>query len=152
MSPKSWNWQLWAGFGLSLLVAFGYSLAFEITRSAFWIGLALCIVALGLLISGLRRAFTQPESYHGKTSGPVLTTLSLLLIVLFGVLSYMMPKAYPVAHNAPRVGEKAPEFALTDAKGSPVTLTQLLSAPMPGSSGASRASRGVLLVFYRGYW
>ena len=37
-----------------------------------------------------------------------------------------------------------------------VSLSELLSSPIksepPASAGGSRASRGVLLVFYRGYW
>lgn len=152
MSGKAWNWRLWAGFVLSLLVAFGYPLTFQVTHNVFWIGLVLCIAAVALLISGLRLAFGQPESHSGKVAGPILTTFSVLLFALFGVMSYMMPKAYPVARNAPQVGSKAPDFALTDTQGSPVTLSQMLSAPLPGSSAPSQSPRGVLLVFYRGYW
>jgi len=152
VNSKAWNWRLWAGFVLSLLAAFGYPLSFPLTRSVFWIGLVLCIAALALLISGLRLAFAQPESYRGKVAGPILTTASALMFVLFGVTSYLMPKAYAVAHNAPRVGNKAPDFALADTQGHPVTLAQLLSTPMQDSSNGSQASRGVLLVFYRGYW
>ena len=143
MNGKAWNWRLWAGFALSLVAAFGYPFTFQITRSVFWIGLALCIAALVLLISGLRLAFGQPESYGGKVAGPILATFSVLLFALFGVMSYMMPKAYAVARNAPRVGNKAPDFALTDIQGSPVTLSQMLSAPLPDSSAPSRTPRGV---------
>jgi len=152
VDSKAWNWQLWVGFGLALLAAFGYPLTFSITRSVVWIGLALCIIALVLLISGLRRAFGQPESYRGKVAGPILTTASVLMFVLFGAMSYMMPKAYSVARNAPRVGTKAPDFALTDTHGNPVTLSQLLSTPTSSSSTGSQTTRGILLVFYRGYW
>lgn len=152
MNTKAWNWRLWVGFALALLAAFGYPLIFPITPSVFWISLALCIIALLLLISGLRRAFGQPESYRGKVAGPILTTASVLMFVLFGAMSYMMPKAYSVARNAPRVGAKAPDFALTDTHGSPVTLSQLLSTAASGSSTGSQTPRGVLLVFYRGYW
>ena len=152
MNSKASNWRLWVGFALALVAAFGYPLTFSITRSVFWIGLVLCIVALVLLVTGMKLAFAQPESYRGKVAGPILTTASVLMFVLFGVMSYMMPKAYSVARNAPRVGNKAPDFALVDTQGRPVTLAQLLSAPMPGSSNGSQASRGVLLVFYRGYW
>jgi len=151
MNSKAWNWRLWAGFALALLVAFGYPLTFPITPRVFWIGLALCLIALMLLVSGLRRAFGQPESYRGKVAGPLLTTASVLMFVLFGAMSYMMPKAYSVARNAPLVGTKAPDFALTDTHGNPVTLSQLLSAT-PSSSPGSETPRGVLLVFYRGYW
>lgn len=148
MTPKSWNWRLWAGFACSLLALFGYFLLFEFTRMAFWISLLLCAVAVVFLIGGLRRAYSTPESYRGKVAGPILATLSILFIGLFGVGVYMMKRAYPVAHNTPRVGQKAPEFALTDSHGSPVKLAELLSAPLAGA----QAPRGVLLVFYRGYW
>jgi len=40
-----------------------------------------------------------------------------------------------------------PPFSLPDATGKQVSLTELLTAPVNGS-----APKGVLLVFYRGYW
>ena len=55
-----------------------------------------------------------------------------------------------VAAGAPRVGDKAPEFMLADTSGKMVALSTLLSEPMPGMEGGK--PRGVLLVFYRGYW
>ncbi|PYY18652.1 MAG: hypothetical protein DMG60_07660 [Acidobacteria bacterium] len=152
MTPKAWNWRLWTGFACSLLALFGYFLLFEITRTAFWISLLLCIVAVILLIGGLRRAYSAPEAYRGKIAGPILATLSLLVIALFGFGLYMMKRAYPVAQNAPHVGQKAPEFLLTDSNGGAVKLAELLSAPLPGTSAGAAAPRGVLLVFYRGYW
>jgi peroxiredoxin len=48
-----------------------------------------------------------------------------------------------------QVGQKAPEFVLADANNNPVALSSLLSAAMPGSQAPPK---GVLLVFYRGYW
>lgn len=152
MTPKAWNWRLWVGFAISLLAPFGYFSLFEITRIAFWLSLLLFAAAVALLIGGLRRAYSAPESYRGKIAGPILATLSLLVIALFSFGIYQMKRAYAVAHNAPRVGQRVPEFALTDSKDSRVTLAELLSAPLPGPSSAGRAPRGVLLVFYRGYW
>ena len=55
-----------------------------------------------------------------------------------------------VAAGAPRVGDKAPEFMLADTSGKMVALSTLLSEPIPGKVGGK--PRGVLLVFYRGYW
>ena len=152
MNPKAWNWHLWTGFVLSLLALFGYMFLFEMTRSVLWVGLALCIAAVCLLVLGLRRAFAQPDVYRGKVAGPILAIFSALIICAFGFCSYMMPKAYAAAHNAPKVGQKAPELALTDTNGNPVKLGDLLSSTLPSTSGAARAPRGVLLVFYRGYW
>jgi len=48
----------------------------------------------------------------------------------------------PPSHGAPHVGQKAPDFTLLDSNGKSVTLTALLAS----------SPRGVLLVFYRGYW
>ena len=152
MTPKAWNWRLWAGFACSLVALFGYFLLFEITRMAFWISLLLSVVAVVLLIGGLRRARSAPESYRGRIAGPVLTILTLLVIALFGAGTYMVKRAYPAANNTPRVGQKAPEFALTDSNGSPVRLAELLSTPVAAGPGTAGAPRGVLLVFYRGYW
>jgi hypothetical protein len=152
VTTKAWNWRLWAGFACSLIALFGFFLLFEITRLASWIALLLCVVAVVLLIGGLRRARSAPESYRGRIAGPILTILSLLFIGLFGAGIYMMKQAYPVANNAPRVGQKAPEFALTASNGTPVRLAELLSTPNTGGPGATGAPRGVLLVFYRGYW
>ena len=47
------------------------------------------------------------------------------------------------ARNSPQVGQRAPEFSLNDATGRNLTLAQLLS---------TRATKGVLVFFYRGYW
>ena len=149
---KAWNWRLWVGFMIGLLAPFGYFSLFEITKLAVWIALLLFVVAIVLLIGGLKRAYSAPEAYRGKIAGPTLTAITVLIIGLFGFTLVQMKKAYPVAGNAPRVGQKAPEFLLTDSKGAPVRLTELLSSPLGGTSAGARTPRGVLLVFYRGYW
>ncbi|MEA2344903.1 MAG: hypothetical protein QOF63_3072, partial [Thermoanaerobaculia bacterium] len=41
------------------------------------------------------------------------------------------------------VGAKAPDFVLLDINRKPVALAQLLAAS---------SNKGVILVFYRGYW
>jgi hypothetical protein len=146
MKPKG-NWRLWAGFAVSVLALVIYVLGFEATRRIVWLSAALCVVALVLLLSGLRRAYGQPEAYRGKLAGPILTVLSVLVIAAFAFFSYEVPKGYAKGNNTPRVGDRAPEFALADSNGAPVALKQLLS-----NSGNGRASKGVLLVFYRGYW
>jgi peroxiredoxin len=45
------------------------------------------------------------------------------------------------------VGQQAPEFSLSDTDGRAVSLSELLSTPVNG-----RVPKGVVLVFYRGYW
>ena len=152
MTPKAWNWRLWVGFIVSLLAPFTYFSLFETTHFALWISLLLFIVAIWLLIGGLSRAYAAPESYRGRMAGTILTTLSVLVMALFGFALYEMKRAYAVAQNAPQVGQKAPEFALIDSNSRPVNLRELLAAPLPGASGVPWTPRGVLIVFYRGYW
>jgi hypothetical protein len=122
------------------------------TRAIFWPSLALFVVAVVLLVSGWQRALRDPELYRGKIAGPILATLSLGVLALFGFASYSASKAFPAARNAPKLGQKAPEFTLKDISGNPVSLSQLLTAPMTDASGTAHAPKGVLVVFYRGYW
>jgi peroxiredoxin len=70
--------------------------------------------------------------------------------VIFGLFVFttlVMSRWLPAAQGAPVAGQKAPEFSLPDTDGRPVSLSELRSAPVNG-----RAPKGVLLVFYRGYW
>ena len=156
MSAKFWNWRLWVGFALSFAALAGYILftvfSIQETRVVFWPCLVLFVVAAVLLISGLGRASREPQSYRGKIAGPILTTLSVAILGLFGFVSYEVHKAVPAAKNAPNIGQRAPEFALVDANGKNFSLGQLLTTPIADSSGTARAARGVLVVFYRGYW
>ena len=155
MAAKLWNWRLWAGFGISLLalLAFvGYITWVSLTGTIFWPSLLLFLVAAVLLISGLRRAFREPQSYRGKTAGPILAVLSLLIFGLFTFGNYKAFKSFPAANNAPQVGQRAPEFALVDTTGKNYSLAQLLSTPITDSAGSTRPAKGVLVFFYRGYW
>lgn len=147
---KNANWRLWMGFLLILLAPFFFFLLFDTLRGAFWISIVLIVFGVVLLADGWRRASDQPELYRGKVAKVVLGVLALLMIGVFAFGKYMMGQAYSEAKNAPRVGDKAPEFALTDSSGRKVTIAQLLATPV--AAGAARAPRGVLLVFYRGYW
>jgi hypothetical protein len=146
------NWRLWAGFAVSILALLIYVSFFRDTRAIFWASLALFVVAAVLLVSGWLRALRDPQSYRGKIAGPILATLSLGVLALFGFSGYLVFKAFPSARNAPKLGQKAPEFTLTDSSGNPVSLAQLLTTPLTDASGTVHAPRGVLVVFYRGYW
>jgi len=57
----------------------------------------------------------------------------------------------PESKGAPAVGQKAPDFTLPDANGTPVKLSDVL-AGKDRKSGEEDAVNGVLLIFYRGYW
>ena len=52
----------------------------------------------------------------------------------------------PAPKNAPKVGQKAPDFTLPDSNGNPVKLSSFSSIPTGGKPP------WVLLIFYRGYW
>lgn len=151
MSARRWNWQLWAGFGCALAALVLYFAFFLATRSVFWPCLTLSMAGALLLISGLQHAFRDPQSYRGKVAGPILAGLSVLIFAGFGFVSYQVFKEFPAARKAPRVGQAAPEFTLTASTGKNVSLAQLLASPV-GTFASSHAPKGVLVVFYRGYW
>jgi hypothetical protein len=152
MAAKLWNWRLWAGFGLSIGALAAYVFWVNETRAVFWPALLLFVVAAVLLFSGLKRKSREPELYRGKVAGYVLTTFSVLVLGLFGFVVYQVSKVFPDAKLAPQIGQRAPEFSLVDANGNNFTLAQLLSTPITNSGSAARTTKGVLVVFYRGYW
>ena len=144
------NWLLWAGFLLSLIAFFSFFLfflKFPSTRNFPWPNLLLFIVAESLLAVGIFRAFRRPEVFRGKVLGPVLSALSTLVLCAFIFLIFIFARQLPASSGAPRVGTKAPDFTLPDTNNDSVSLTSLLTASTGGSP-----TRGVLLVFYRGYW
>lgn len=147
---KSWNWRLWVGFLLTFLALFGYFSLYDRLSGAFWMSIAVFVIAVELLVDGLRRAYRHADAYRGKVAGPILSVLSLFFIGAFIFGIFMMGKAYSKAPNAPRVGQKVPEATLTDTAGHKVTIAQLLTAST--AIGSGKQPRGVLLVFYRGYW
>jgi hypothetical protein len=149
---RRWNWQLWAGFLFCVAAFVSYLLVFAkspVTRDIPWANFLLFTVGGALLFIGLQRAFGQPQQYRGKISGPILGALSLLLLGFFCYVIFYMSKQLPPPSTALSVGQKAPEFVLADTNNNPVALSSLLSSPMPGSQ---TPPKGVLLVFYRGYW
>jgi len=144
---KSSNWKLWIGFLLVFLGPVAYFSLYDRIPGAFWLGIAMVIVGVTLLIIGVRQAYVSPEAYRGKIAGPILGVLALLLIGAFGFGKYAMTNAYPASHNAPRVGDKAPQFTAKDTSGHSQSLADLLAA-----HAGAQSQRAVLLVFYRGYW
>ena len=122
---------------------------FPVTRDVPWVNFLIFAAGLLLLVSGVRRAFRQPEQYGGKIAGPILGALGLALAGFFCFLVFYGTKQIPAAAGAPRVGQKAPDFTLVDTSHQQVSLAGLLSEPLPNSQ---TPPKGVLLVFYRGYW
>jgi hypothetical protein len=114
-----------------------------------WVSLLLPLIGVVLLLVGLRRAFGQPQIFRGKISGSIITVIAVLLLAV-STLGFFHAREVPKSASAPKVGQKAPDFNLTNTGGQNVSLSQLLSAPIDTASG--KAPKAVLLVFYRGYW
>ncbi len=147
------NWPLWAGFALSVIAFLSYFFAFvwfPVTRDFPWANLLLFAGAAALLLLGLRRAFAsdQAKPTRAKIAGGVLTLLSVAIFGSFVFLFFVFARQLPPSPSAPQVGQKAPDFTLTDTNDKPVSLRELLAS----RNQKAQATKGVLLVFYRGYW
>jgi len=146
------NRALWLGFVFAL-VALLCNAAFFISppvqEAIPWISLVVAIVALIFLVKGVIRFFAEPGSAGRRTLRAIGTLLSLLLIGVT-IFSFVHARELPASTEAPKVGDKAPEFTLSDSTGQPVSLAQLFE-PAAGEP-QTLAPKAVLLIFYRGYW
>jgi len=140
---KSWNWSLWTGFLFVLagFLSYTFFARFPITRDFPWANLLLFALGGILLVLGLFRAFGKPKIYRGKIFGPILATLGILMFGLFSYVFFYELRQVPPSTGAPRVGQTAPEFTLSDQDGKDVSLHDLISR-----------SKAVALIFYRGFW
>jgi hypothetical protein len=158
MKTHRLNWEIWAGFLLSLAALFSYPLLFvdwPITRDFPWVNLLLFAFAAILLFVGMRRGFAPDRRRLSKIVSSVLAALSALVFAMFIFVAFVASRWLPASTGAPQVGQKAPEFTLVDTNNKSSSLSELLSSPItsvPASAGGPRASKGVLLIFYRGYW
>lgn len=146
------NWPLWMGLLLSVIAFVSYFAVFvqiPATRNFPWANLLLFALAGVALIVGVRRAFApdRPKPTRAKITAAVAVLMSLIVAGFFVFMIFIMARWLPPSKGAPQVGQKAPEFSLSDTTGKPVSLTELRTAPING-----KAPKGVLLVFYRGYW
>ena len=149
MNVRRFNWPLWLGFVLSVVGVFSYLAVFvwyPVTRDFPWANLLIFAVAAVLLFLGVRRAFAS-DRRRSKVVAAIVTTLGVVVIALFLVGFFVGGRALPASKGAPQVGQKAPDFTLNDTGGKAVSLNELLSTPINGTP-----PKGVLLVFYRGYW
>lgn len=149
MSVRRFNWPLWLGFLLSIVTFFSYFAVFvwfPVTRDFPWANLLLFLVAAVLLFIGLRRAFAS-DRRSSKILGAIVTTLGALVIGFFLFAFFVGGRALPASKGAPQVGQKVPGFKLSDTNGQAVSLNDLLATPINNN-----APKGVLLIFYRGYW
>ena len=180
LTTRQRNWAPWFALLLALaafLSNAGFFLGLPGQRAIPWVSVALAIAALICAAVGIMRAFRQPKIYKGKVSSSILGVLALLICGLVAVAS-ITSRALPAATNAPQVGQKAPDFTLTDTSGNKISLDQLLGktdsvsaskvslvAPpkevleksgmanqSPAAMSTATPPKAVLLVFYRGYW
>src|SRR6266404_618220 len=150
MKTQRFNWPIWAGFLLSITALFTYPFVFvrwPVTRDFPLANLVLFGIALVLLFVGVRRAFAPERRRLSKIVAPIVATLSVLLLGLFVFSFFIASRWLPAARGAPQVGQKAPDFSLADINNKNVSLAELLSSPING-----KPAKGVLLIFYRGYW
>jgi AhpC/TSA family len=140
---KNRNWSLWIGFLLVLagFLSYTFFAQFPITRDFPWANFLLFAVGGILLVLGLFRAFGKPQVYRGKIFGPILATLGISMFVLFSYIFFYELRQVPPSTGAPRVGQKAPDFTLSNQDGKQVSLSDLVGQ-----------SKAVALIFYRGFW
>ena len=139
---RKWNWPIWVGFIVAVggLFSYEYFALFPITRDFPWASLLIFGIGAVLLLAGLFRAFGRPQLYRGKIIGSILAVVALLFFTFFCYETFYVLKQVPLSAQAPRIGEKAPEFTLSDQNGKQVALADLLSP------------KGAVLIFYRGHW
>ena len=135
---RHFNWPLWTGFLVSIVAFISYPTIFvrlPLTRDIPWANWLLFAIAILLLVIGFRRA-------QRKVLPGIVTTLGLAIGVFFGIFTIVLSRQLPASTAAPQIGQKAPDFTLPDSTGHSVSLSQL----------EATSPRGVLLIFYRGYW
>jgi len=139
---RKWNWPIWVGFLVAVggLFSYEYFVQFPITRDFPWANLLLFGLGALLLLIGLFRAFGRSQLYRGNVFGSIFLVISLSLFAFFAYEIFYVLKQVPLSGQAPRIGEKAPDFSLPDQNGKQVTLADLLSP------------NGAVLIFYRGFW
>jgi len=152
MTLRRVNWPLSVGFVLTIaafLTYFFVFVQFPVTRDFPWANLLLFVIALIFLFLGVRRGFAsdRPHPTRSKIVSSIVATLGVVILGLFVFTIFVAGRWLPASKGAPQVGQVVPNFVLPDTNGNQVSLDELLVSPINGS-----APKGVLLVFYRGYW
>jgi hypothetical protein len=152
MNLRRINWPLWVGLLLTVAAFMSFFfifVRFPITRDFPWANFVLFAIAAVLLFLGLRRGFApdRPHPTRSKIVSVLVTVVGVLVIGLFAFAYFVGGRMLPASKGAPQVGQRAPEFTLPDSTGKQVSLNELMTSPING-----KAPRGVLLIFYRGYW
>ena len=145
---KQANSALWLGLVITVLGILSNLLYFSKVPAAAlpWLNLTLPAIGLIFLLIGVVRAFGQSQIYRGKIWGSIAAVLAVLFLAASAWL-FVLVRSVPHSAGAPQVGQRVPDFTLSDSHGQPVALAQLFAAS-PGMP----EPKAVLLVFYRGYW
>jgi len=103
---KKFNWQIWAAFLLSLFAFLSYPLLFvrfPVTGDFPWANLLFFVIALALMLFGLRSAFASDRAHplRSKISGGILATLSLAILGGFVFTVFIWARLMPASHGAP---------------------------------------------------
>src|SRR5258708_9920539 len=112
---KRLNWQIWAGFVLSLVAGFSDQFVFArwpITRDWPWVNLILFAIAMVLLFLGLRRAVKPDKRIVAKIFSSLAAALGVLLLAALLFPVFVAGPLLPASAGAPQVGWKAPALAL----------------------------------------
>jgi len=147
---RRFNWQIWAGFLIGVFALLSYPTIFvqwPATRDFPWVNILLFVIAEIFIFVGVRRAFGPDRGIASKIGAVILASLSSLVLLAFIMVAFVSSTWMPEAAGAPVVGSRAPSFTLADSNGRQVSLSELQSMPI-----SSAQPRGVLLIFYRGYW
>ena len=151
MTRRRLYWPFWLGFPLAVVALYSYPFVFvrwSITRDVPWENLLLCAASLALVLAGVRRSFSPDRGWIARVSALVAAAATVATVGLFVYKVLIIARDLPDSARAPDVGQQAPDFTLVDLNNQPVSLASLRSTPLSGS----RPTRGVLLIFYRGYW
>jgi hypothetical protein len=156
MTLRKFNWPVWVAFLLCIigLVSYPFLLVnWSFTRDFGWPSLLLFGIAAVLLFIGIRRAFAPDRTHptRSRIAAAVATLFSVMAIGIFVFAFFIAARWIPASVNAPHIGQKAPDFTLPDTNGRMVSLAELLSTPISGKVAPVKP-KGVLLIFYRGYW
>lgn len=152
MNIRRFNWPLWVGLLFTIGTVLSYFFIFvwfPVTRDFPWANLLLFLIAALLVVAGIRRGFAsdRPHPTRSKIVTSIVAVLSFGVIALFVFSIFIAARWLPASKGAPQVGQKAPEFSLQDTSGKQVSLNELVTSQVNGTQ-----PKGVLLVFYRGYW
>src|SRR5260370_32687869 len=131
-----------------------YSLVFArfpVTRNVPWVNFLLFGISAALLFLGFRRILRDVQSFLGKIVGSIVIFLSVSIFCIFCYVIFLATKQLPASIRAPRIGQKAPQFALRDTQANSASLETLLSTPLDQSNPSPLAPKRVLLIFSPGF-